>query len=62
MRQDHPMRITVLVDNRDDREARGLASEHGLSLLVDTGAGSFLLDTGTSARFLSNARRLGLPV
>ncbi len=56
------MRITVLVDNRDDREARGLASEHGLSLLVDTGAGSFLLDTGTSARFLSNARRLGLPV
>lgn len=56
------MRITVLVDNREDTLGRGLDAEHGLSLLVDTGAGSFLMDTGASARFLSNARRLGAPV
>jgi 7,8-dihydropterin-6-yl-methyl-4-(beta-D-ribofuranosyl)aminobenzene 5'-phosphate synthase len=62
MRQDGPMRITVLVDNREDPQGRGLEAEHGLSLLVDTGAGSFLLDTGASARFLANARRLGARV
>ncbi len=56
------MRITVLVDNREDPRGRGLEAEHGLSLLVDTDAGSFLLDTGASARFLSNARRLGARV
>jgi len=56
------MRITVLVDNRDDTQACGLASEHGLSLLAETGTGSFLLDTGASPHFLENARRLDLHV
>jgi 7,8-dihydropterin-6-yl-methyl-4-(beta-D-ribofuranosyl)aminobenzene 5'-phosphate synthase len=59
MRQDHPMRITVLVDNREDPQGRGSVAEHGLSLLVDVGSGSFLFDTGATARFLENARRLG---
>lgn len=54
------MTITVLIENHGDREGRGLESEHGLSLLVDTGRGAFLFDTGASGRFLDNARRLGL--
>jgi 7,8-dihydropterin-6-yl-methyl-4-(beta-D-ribofuranosyl)aminobenzene 5'-phosphate synthase len=53
------MTITILMENHDDRQGRCLASEHGLALLVDTGRGSFLLDTGASGRFLENARRLG---
>jgi 7,8-dihydropterin-6-yl-methyl-4-(beta-D-ribofuranosyl)aminobenzene 5'-phosphate synthase len=53
------MTVTVLIENREDREGRGLATEHGLSLLVDAGPGSFLLDTGASGRFRENARRLG---
>lgn len=53
------MKVTVLIENHDDREGRGLATEHGLALLVDTEGGSFLLDTGSSGRFLENARRLG---
>lgn len=53
------MKVTVLIENHDDREGRGLATEHGLALLVDTDGGSFLLDTGASGRFLENARRLG---
>jgi 7,8-dihydropterin-6-yl-methyl-4-(beta-D-ribofuranosyl)aminobenzene 5'-phosphate synthase len=53
------MTITVLIENHEDREGRGLASEHGLSLLVDAAAATFLFDTGASGRFLENARRLG---
>jgi 7,8-dihydropterin-6-yl-methyl-4-(beta-D-ribofuranosyl)aminobenzene 5'-phosphate synthase len=62
MHQDRPMRITVLVDNREDPQGRGLAAEHGLSLLVEVGSGSFLYDTGASSHFLDNARRLGLRI
>ena len=51
--------ITVLIENHEDREGRGLASEHGLSLLGDAAAATFLFDTGASGGFLENARRLG---
>lgn len=53
------MKVTVLIENHDDRDGRCLATEHGLALLVEAGGGSFLLDTGASGRFLENARRLG---
>jgi 7,8-dihydropterin-6-yl-methyl-4-(beta-D-ribofuranosyl)aminobenzene 5'-phosphate synthase len=49
--------VTVLVEN----EARsGLAAEHGLSLLVDTGAGRVLFDTGAGAALSRNAAALGV--
>ncbi|MCM0754484.1 MBL fold metallo-hydrolase [Desulfovibrio aminophilus] len=51
-------RLTVLVDNAG---ADGLASEWGLSMAVETGGGDlWLWDAGASAKFLCNARALGL--
>ena len=51
------MTVTVLVEN----EARpGLAAEHGLSLLVDTGAGRLLFDTGAGGALARNAAALGI--
>ncbi len=52
------MKLTVIVDNR----ARpGLASEHGLSLWVETGTGNVLFDTGQGPALEANVRALGLP-
>ncbi|NLO74182.1 MAG: MBL fold metallo-hydrolase [candidate division WS1 bacterium] len=50
------MRITLLVDNLP---GRGLRSEHGISLLVETDAGSVLFDTGQSDAWQHNLRVLG---
>ncbi len=49
---------TVLSDNRthDPR----LETEHGLSVLLDTGHHRILLDTGASSLFLRNAQRLDI--
>lgn len=52
------MRWTVLVDNRTDDPT--LATEHGLSILLETGSDGFLLDTGASDMFIGNAERLGI--
>ncbi|MCR4583149.1 MAG: MBL fold metallo-hydrolase [Prevotella sp.] len=52
------MRWTVLVDNRTD-DAR-LETEHGLSVLLDTGSRRILLDTGASDLLLRNAEHLGI--
>ena len=51
------MTVTVLVEN----EARpGLAAEHGLALLVETGAGRLLFDTGAGSALSRNAAALGI--
>ncbi|MFW5894282.1 MAG: MBL fold metallo-hydrolase, partial [Verrucomicrobiota bacterium] len=50
--------FTVLVDN--DAHAPGLATEHGLSIWIDTGEARILFDTGQSDAFLKNAQRLGI--
>ena len=51
------MTVTVLVEN----EARpGLAAEHGLSLLVDTGAVRLLFDAGAGSALSRNAAALGI--
>lgn len=51
------MTLTVLADNRtsDNR----LMTEHGLSILLDTGKMKVLLDTGASDVFVRNAALLG---
>ena len=51
------MKWTVLADNRTDDPA--LETEHGLSILLETGKHRILLDTGASDMFLRNARRMG---
>lgn len=52
------MILTVLSDNRTSDER--LVTEHGLSLLLDTGERKVLLDTGASDVFIRNASVLGL--
>lgn len=52
------MKWTVLSDNRscDGR----LSTEHGLSVLLETGKHKILLDTGASDLFIRNAEQLGI--
>ncbi len=52
------MKITVLSENTTCRY--DCESEHGLSLLVETGENSVLFDTGQSSVFAINAERLGI--
>jgi 7,8-dihydropterin-6-yl-methyl-4-(beta-D-ribofuranosyl)aminobenzene 5'-phosphate synthase len=54
----HKLRITLLVDHQAEDPA--LATEHGLSLLLEAGEHRILFDTGASGAFLRNADRLGL--
>ena len=51
------LKITSLMDNK---ALKGLKSEHGLSLLVEFGGKTYLLDTGASNAFASNAKMLGV--
>ena len=52
------MKWTVLSDNRTNNPA--LATEHGLSILLETDRYRILLDTGASDLFIRNARVLGI--
>lgn len=53
------MKATILADNRSSNPAL-FPTEHGLSILLDTGSLLVLLDTGASDLFIRNARTLGL--
>jgi len=52
------MKWTVLTDNRSSNEQ--LTTEHGLSILLETGHGRLLLDTGASDLCIRNANELGI--
>ena len=52
------MKWTVLSDNRSNDNS--LLTEHGLSILLQTGRHKILLDTGASDVFLRNAEQLGI--
>lgn len=52
------MQWTVLSDNRSCNPA--LETEHGLSILLETGKHRILLDTGASDVFIRNAEQLGI--
>lgn len=56
----NPYRITLLVDHQ--AVSPNLATEHGLSLLLELGERVILFDTGASDAFLRNAEWLGLPL
>ncbi|MEA4894938.1 MAG: MBL fold metallo-hydrolase [Oscillospiraceae bacterium] len=51
------LKITALIENK---APDGLSSEHGLSLLAEYGGKVYLLDTGASDAFASNALKLGI--
>lgn len=53
------MQITVLIENTSDSE---LKCEHGLSLFIEYNDKKYLLDAGSTAAFLENARALQIPV
>jgi len=55
------MTLSILADNRS-LDTERFRSEHGLSVLLQTGSRSILLDTGASGLFLDNARELGLDI
>jgi len=50
------VKFTVLIENT---APEGLLAEWGLSLLIEYRGGRYLLDTGGSALFAENARKLG---
>ena len=52
------MKWVVLVDNRTNDPV--LQTEHGLSILLETGHHRILLDTGAGDMFIHNAERLGI--
>lgn len=52
------MKISVLMENTAGRP--GIVAEHGLSLLVETGARRVLFDMGQSGAFADNAAAMGL--
>lgn len=51
------MKVTVLIENTSNSELR---CEHGLSLLIEFNGKKYLLDTGSSAAFLDNAKMLDI--
>jgi len=52
------MKWTVLSDNRSCDSQ--LQTEHGLSVLLETGRHNILLDTGASDVFIRNAEKMGI--
>jgi len=54
------MQLTTLIENYV--EQKSLLAEHGLSILIDTGAKKILFDTGQTDNFLLNAKALGIDV
>ena len=52
------MKWTVLSDNRTCNDQ--LQTEHGLSILLETGKHCILLDTGASDVFIRNAEQMGI--
>ena len=55
---DVEMKWTVLSDNRSCDDS--LETEHGLSILLETGKHRILLDTGASDVFIRNAEKTGI--
>lgn len=51
------MRLISLIENTP---GEGLAGEHGLSVWIELGGRTYLLDTGATNAYLDNARKLGL--
>lgn len=52
------MKITTLIENTSLRE--DLASEHGLSLYIETATHNILFDAGQTGAFADNAKKLGI--
>lgn len=51
------LKITALIENK---APEGFKKEHGLSVFIEYGQKSYLLDTGASNAFASNAKKLGI--
>jgi len=55
------MKITILIDNRPNKENDKLITEHGLSVFIETNEGQrILFDTGASGKFAKNAELLNI--
>ena len=55
-------RVVVLSENTltQEGEEKGLKAEHGLSLYIENGMNTLLVDAGQSDAFAENARKLGI--
>lgn len=59
IRKGNLMKITTLIENHENAE-KGLAGEHGLSLLLEIDNKKILFDTGQTGAFVENAGRLSI--
>ena len=53
------MRVHVLIENTTDSK---LVCEHGLSLFIEFEDKKYLLDAGTTDKFIDNAKKMGVPL
>ncbi|MBW2689056.1 MAG: MBL fold metallo-hydrolase [Deltaproteobacteria bacterium] len=56
------MKITTLIENDLASGVKNLKSEFGLSLHLEFDGRSILFDTGSSGKFIDNARELGIDI
>ena len=53
------MKVTSLIENESDKRYK---KEHGLCVHIEYNGNSYLLDTGGSDKFLTNASRIGINI
>lgn len=56
------MRVLTLVENHENKNRMDLASEHGLSFLIENQGHTFMSDVGQSDNFAENAAKMGVDI
>lgn len=54
-----PVKVTTLIENSNNSN-ESLTPEHGIAMYIETEEGNILFDTGKSANYLENAKKLGI--
>jgi 7,8-dihydropterin-6-yl-methyl-4-(beta-D-ribofuranosyl)aminobenzene 5'-phosphate synthase len=54
------IKLIFLCDNRENPKTPNIKSEHGFSVLLETGGFALLIDSGTTDLFIKNAKEMGI--
>ena len=54
------MKLYIVIDNNPSETSPALESEHGLCIYFNSCGENFLIDTGSSGKFISNLENLNL--